>query len=93
MDVLLLLGGLAFFLYGMNVLSGGLRKVAGGSLERSLKKITDNRWMAMLLGFVSYGLSVYCYVYAQRSRGAARTSAYYAIAPFVGVGISFLMFR
>ena len=52
MDVLLLLGGLAFFLYGMNVLSGGLRKVAGGSLERSLKKITDNRWMAMLLGFV-----------------------------------------
>ncbi|MGN1020905.1 MAG: DMT family transporter [Aristaeellaceae bacterium] len=49
--------------------------------------------LAMLLGFVSYGLSVYCYVYAQRSLGAARTSAYYAIAPFVGVGISFLMFR
>ena len=49
--------------------------------------------LAMLLGFVSYGLSVYCYVYAQRSLGAARTSAYYAIAPFVGVGISFLMFQ
>ena len=49
--------------------------------------------LAMLLGFVSYGLSVYCYVYAQRSLGAARTSAYYAIAPFVGMGISFLMFR
>ncbi|MGN0778700.1 MAG: DMT family transporter [Aristaeellaceae bacterium] len=49
--------------------------------------------LAMLLGFVSYGLSVYCYVYAQRSLGAARTSAYYAIAPFVGVGLSFMMFR
>ena len=49
--------------------------------------------LAMLLGFVSYGLSVYCYVYAQRSLGAARTSAYYAVAPFMGVGISFLMFR
>ncbi len=52
MDVLLLIGGLAFFLFGMNVMSDGLRKVAGGSLERSLKKITDNRWMAMLLGFI-----------------------------------------
>ena len=52
MDVLLLLGGLAFFLFGMNVMSDGLRKVAGGSLEHSLKKITGNRWMAMLLGFV-----------------------------------------
>lgn len=52
MDVILLLGGLAFFLFGMNVMSDGLRKLAGGSLEHSLKKITDNRWMAMLLGFV-----------------------------------------
>ncbi len=52
MDVILLIGGLAFFLFGMNVMSDGLRKMAGGSLERSLKKITDNRWMAMLLGFV-----------------------------------------
>lgn len=52
MDILLLIGGLAFFLFGMNIMSDGLRKVAGGSLERSLKKITGNRWMAMLLGFV-----------------------------------------
>lgn len=52
MDILLLIGGLAFFLFGMNIMSDGLRKVAGGSLERSLKKITGNRWMAMLLGFL-----------------------------------------
>lgn len=39
------------------------------------------------------GLSVYFYVYAQRSLGAAKTSAYDAIAPFAGVAISFLIFR
>ena len=54
MDVLLrvftLLGGLAFFLYGMNVMSSGLGKIAGGSLERSLKVMTSNRFMGMGLG-------------------------------------------
>ena len=47
-----LLGGLAFFLYGMNVMSGGLSKLAGGSLERSLKKMTTNRFSGMGLGAV-----------------------------------------
>lgn len=46
-----------------------------------------------LLGFVSYGLSIFFYVYAQRELGAAKTSAYYAIAPFIGVGLSFIIFR
>ncbi len=54
MDVLIsilkLVGGLAFFLYGMNVMSGGLSKVAGGSLERSLKKMTSNRFKGMAVG-------------------------------------------
>lgn len=49
--------------------------------------------LAMLLGFVSYGLSVYCYVYAQRFLGAARTSVYYAIAPFFGVLFSWIFLR
>ncbi len=48
---------------------------------------------AMALGFVSYGLSIYCYVYAQRFLGAARTSAYYAITPFLGVLFSWLFLR
>lgn len=47
---------------------------------------------ALLLGFVAYGLSIYFYILAQRSLGAARTSAFYAIAPFVGVGLSFVQF-
>ena len=35
----------------------------------------------LLLGFVAYGLSIYCYTYAQRTIGTARTSTYYALAP------------
>lgn len=48
---------------------------------------------ALLLGFVSYGLSVSLYIYAQRDLGAARTSAYYAVSPFIGAGLSLLIFR
>lgn len=48
---------------------------------------------ALLLGFVAYGMSIYFYIRAQRGLGAARTSALYAIAPFVGVGVSFVMFQ
>ena len=47
----------------------------------------------LLLGFVAYGLSIYFYVYAQRDLGAAKTSAYYAIAPFIGVLLSLVIFR
>jgi len=46
--------------------------------------------IVLLLGFVAYGLSIYFYVYAQRELGAAKTSAYYAIAPFFGVALSFI---
>lgn len=47
----------------------------------------------LLLGFVSYGLSIFFYVYAQRDLGAARTSAYYAVAPFFGAALSLVIFR
>ncbi len=46
---------------------------------------------AMLLGFVAYGLSIFLYIRAQRSLGAAKTSAYYAVAPFVGTFLSFVL--
>ena len=49
--------------------------------------------LVLLLGFVAYGLSIYFYVYAQRFLGAARTSAYYAVQPFIGVLLSLLIFR
>ena len=46
---------------------------------------------ALALGFVAYGLSIYFYVSAQRELGAAKTSAYYAVAPFVGAAFSLLI--
>ena len=49
--------------------------------------------MILLLGFVSYGMSIYYYVSAQRTLGAAKTSTFYAIAPFLGVGFSFILFH
>ena len=48
---------------------------------------------AMLLGFAAYGLSIFFYIRAQRDLGAAKTSAYYAVAPFLGVIFSWLLFR
>ena len=43
----------------------------------------------LAVGFVAYGLSIYFYVYAQRLLGAARTSAYYAVAPFIAAALPF----
>ena len=49
-------------------------------------------WLcAMILGFVSYGLSIFFYVKAQNVIGAAKTSAYYAAAPFIGALLSFML--
>ncbi len=49
-SVITLLGGLAFFLYGMNVMSSGLEKLAGGKLEVILKKMTSNKIKSLMLG-------------------------------------------
>ncbi len=47
-----LIGGLALFLYGMNVMSDGLEKVAGGKLEIILKKMTSSTFKSLVLGAV-----------------------------------------
>ena len=47
----------------------------------------------LAVGCVAYGFSIFVYVYAQRLLGAARTSAYYAVAPFIGVLFSLIIFR
>jgi hypothetical protein len=46
---------------------------------------------AALLGFLSYGVSLTCFVLALRDLGTARTGAYFSTAPFVGVILSFLL--
>lgn len=45
----------------------------------------------LLLGFVAYGLSINFYIKAQKDLGAAKTSAYYSIAPFLGVAFGMLL--
>ncbi|MBR2423202.1 MAG: EamA family transporter [Oscillospiraceae bacterium] len=47
----------------------------------------------LLLGFVAYGLSINFYIKAQKDLGAAKTSAYYSIAPFLGVIFGVLLLR
>lgn len=47
----------------------------------------------LLLGFVAYGLSIFTYIRAQNVLGAARTGAYYAAAPFLGVLLSVAFLR
>lgn len=51
-SVFTLLGGLAFFLYGMNVMSSGLERMVGGKLERVLKSMTSNKLKSLALGAV-----------------------------------------
>ncbi|MDU5251817.1 DMT family transporter [Anaerococcus vaginalis] len=47
--------------------------------------------LAMILGYVAYGLSIFLYVRAQRDLGASKTSAYYSVAPFIGAFLAFLI--
>lgn len=49
--------------------------------------------LAMILGFLSYGLSINFYIKAQKNLGASKTGAYYSSAPFFGVVFSFFLFR
>ena len=48
-------------------------------------------FFAGVLGFVAYGLSIFTYIRAQRYLGAAKTSAFYAIAPFIGAAFAFAL--
>ncbi len=64
-----------------------------GSLAIALllgESVPAAKWVIaiLLLGFVSYGLSIKFYIMAQQHLGAAKTSAYYSIAPFLGVAFS-----
>lgn len=60
-----------------------------GALQFNILYIT----LSLFLGFFAYGMSIFFYVKAQRNLGAARTSTYYAVAPFIGVGISYIAFK
>ncbi len=50
--ILGLIGGLALFLFGMDLMGDGLKKLAGGKLESILARLTSSRWKGLLLGFM-----------------------------------------
>lgn len=50
--ILSLIGGLVLFLYGMDMMGDGLKKLAGGKLESILAKLTSSRWKGFLLGLI-----------------------------------------
>ena len=67
-----------------------------GSLTVALllgEKLPATLWLLCILalGFVSYGLSINFYIMAQSHLGAAKTSAFYSIAPFLGVVFSMVL--
>lgn len=49
--------------------------------------------IALILGFIAYGLSIFFYIKAQGIIGASKTSAYYSVAPFIGTFLSFIIFK
>ncbi|MBQ3124936.1 MAG: Na/Pi cotransporter family protein [Clostridia bacterium] len=51
-SILGLIGGLALFLYGMDLMGDSLKKLAGGKLESILARLTSNRFKGFLLGFI-----------------------------------------
>lgn len=79
------------FIVAVKGIGSGAVALAIGFL--SGERIGDLRTalLALLVGFVTYGLSIVCYIRAQRTLGAAKTSAYYAASPFIGVALSFFL--
>ena len=57
------------------------------------EQIPQVHWIicVLALGFVAYGLSINFYIKAQKELGAAKTSAFYSIAPFLGVAFSIVL--
>ena len=46
----------------------------------------------MAVGFVGYGISLVCFIFALRHLGTARTGAYFSLAPFAGASVAVLAF-
>jgi drug/metabolite transporter (DMT)-like permease len=77
-----------------------LKGLAAGSVNLLIGLATSGRTPAIislagagLLGFLSYGVSLTCFVLALRELGTARTGAYFSTAPFIGAMLSLLLFR
>ncbi len=74
-------------------LGSGVGSLAVSAIAGEAAASAGDCLAVMVLGFFSVGLSVWCYVKAQARLGAARTSAFYATAPFIGAFLGMLMTR
>jgi drug/metabolite transporter (DMT)-like permease len=79
---------------------GAVKGLVAGAINTAIALLMGARFPsasgvgeAMLLGLVSYGLSLACFVRALRDLGAARTGAYYSLAPFFGAAIGIPLLR
>jgi len=77
-----------------------LKGLVAGSVNTTIALALGARWptvprvgAALLLGFLSYGVSLVLFVVALRHLGTARTAAYFSLAPFVGAAVSLGVFR
>lgn len=77
-----------------------IKGIAAGSVSFVIAMFTGGSiprfsvvFAALILGFISYGISIILFILAMRSLGAARSSAFFASAPFAGALISLLLFR
>lgn len=71
--------------------SGGFSLVLALALHQALPSVRVMA-AALILGFASYGLSIALFIRALRDLGAARTAALFSTAPFLGAGLSFIVF-
>lgn len=74
------------------IFSGGTSLAISLIIGERAENVTSV-FAVLAVGCVAYGMSIFVYVHAQRFLGAARTSAYYAVAPFIGTALSLLIFR
>ncbi len=73
--------------------SGGGSLIIGFCFQGERLTSAWSVFAVLAVGAVAYGMSIFFYVYAQRILGAAKTSAYYAAAPFIGTLLSLLIFQ
>lgn len=77
-----------------------VKGITAGTLNLALALIIGNPFpgvvnilLACVVGFFCYGLSIVFFIYSLRGLGTARTSVYFAAAPFMGSALSFMIFR
>lgn len=71
----------------------GIGSLAAGFIAKESITVWWYVFPALLLGFVAYGLSILFYIKAQYGLGAAKTSAFYAVNPFIATAISVILFN